>query len=392
MLIAGEKIEQVRSDEQGAAKTDAEITAKYISGEIRIITEQARYSLESIPTLKAMKLDTEPEYQRRGRWDSGKKSRLIESFIMNIPVPPVFLYEFKLAHYEVMDGKQRITAIRDFYNNIFALEGLEYWKELEGRTYSNLPETIRSAIDRRSLSGIVLLYETAQSDPQRSMKLKKLVFERINSGGVELTHQESRNALYNGHMNELCLKLSQDEHFVQLWGISSGNQDTGEEPSEIYKNMTDVELVLRFFAIRQRAEFVGVYTYLSEYLDFYLKQANEFPAPLLNSLEELFIKTMGLIHSVLGEKAFCPYRRNSDGSTIQIGKPSYLMYEPICYVFSKHIGRADEILEKGEIVRTSLVGSIADKSEKFKGRLSNPNYIFERIGILEEALVSALER
>lgn len=391
MLLAGEKIVQLGSDEQGVAKTDAEITAKYISGDIRIVTEQARYFLDSIPTMKSVKIDTTPEYQRRERWNNGKKSRLIESFIMNIPVPPIFLYEHKLAHYEVMDGKQRITAIRDFYNDIFALEGLEYWKELEGRKYSTLPDTIRSAIDRRALSGIVLLYETAQSDPQRSMELKKLVFERINSGGVELTHQESRNALYNGPMNELCLKISQDNNFVQLWGIYSGNIDTGEEPSEIYKNMTDVELVLRFFAIRQRADFVGVYEYLSEYLDFYLKQANSFSDKLLSELEELFTKTMEVIISVLGDKAFCPYRRNPDGSTVQIGKPSYLMYEPICYIFAKYIDRADEILDRREMVRTSLVRSIVDNSDKFKGRLSNPNYIFERISILEVALVSALE-
>lgn len=96
---------------------------------------------------KRYKLD--PEYQRRHRWTNQRKSRLIESFLMNIPVPPVFLYERDLARFEVMDGRQRLTALAEFYGNKFALQGLEYWPELDGRTYNQLPSKIRDGIDRR---------------------------------------------------------------------------------------------------------------------------------------------------------------------------------------------------------------------------------------------------
>ena len=98
-----------------------------------------------------------PDFQRRRRWNNEKKSKLIESFIMNVPIPPIFLYENDFSHYEVMDGLQRLTTIYDFYTDKFELEGLQLWRELNGRTYSSLPEKVKKGIDRRYLSSIILL-------------------------------------------------------------------------------------------------------------------------------------------------------------------------------------------------------------------------------------------
>ena len=92
--------------------SDNEINEKYKKGEIRIVTEQARYPLDSIETmLDSKKYLLNPEYQRRKRWDNARKSRLIESFIMNVPIPPIFLYEIEYSIYEVMDGQQRLKEI-----------------------------------------------------------------------------------------------------------------------------------------------------------------------------------------------------------------------------------------------------------------------------------------
>ena len=144
--------------------SDEEINNKYVSGEVRIVTEQARYPLDSIvPMLDGGKYVLTPEYQRRHRWDQIKKSKLIESFIMNVPIPPVFLYETDYAYYEVMDGLQRLNAIRDFYKNGYELQVLELWPELNGSTYDRLPEKIRQGIDRRYVSSIILLQESARS-------------------------------------------------------------------------------------------------------------------------------------------------------------------------------------------------------------------------------------
>ena len=96
--------------------SDDEINGKYASRELRIVTESNREQLPNF--VEALKrpgwMELRPFYQRRPRWDRYRQSRLIESFIMNIPVPPLFVFESDLAKFEVMDGQQRITAIRDF--------------------------------------------------------------------------------------------------------------------------------------------------------------------------------------------------------------------------------------------------------------------------------------
>lgn len=178
-LFDGESLtfEAVESD-LGQLFPDSVINEKYVRGEIRIVTEQARYPLNTIAQMvESDSYQLSPEYQRRHRWSPERQSRLIESLIMNVPIPPVFLYEYDYSRYEVMDGLQRLTAIHDFYKDKFALTGLAQWRELNGRTYSGLPEKVREGIDRRYLSSVILLKETAKSDIE-ALRLKQLVFER----------------------------------------------------------------------------------------------------------------------------------------------------------------------------------------------------------------------
>jgi uncharacterized protein with ParB-like and HNH nuclease domain len=142
-------------------------------------------------------MNARPFYQRRRRWSAERQSLLIESLLINIPVPPLFLYETQYNTYEVMDGQQRITAIQSFYANELELTGLERWPELNGKTILKLPPKIRAGIDCRSISYVVLLTESAENE-EEALLLKQLVFERLNTGGVELSQQEVRNCIYQG--------------------------------------------------------------------------------------------------------------------------------------------------------------------------------------------------
>ncbi len=214
-LLNGEKLQFSHLTEMSSSTySDNDINKKYVAGEVRIVTEAARYPLSTIPKLLASgDYELNPEFQRRHRWHPQRQSKLIESLIMNVPIPPIFLYEDRYSHYQVMDGLQRLTAIREFYENKLELAGLEEWPELNGRTYKTLPEQVRRGVDRRYLSSIILLQETAKNEAEAN-RLKQLVFERINSGGVRLEPQESRNAIYDGPLNRLCIELSRTPSYA----------------------------------------------------------------------------------------------------------------------------------------------------------------------------------
>jgi hypothetical protein len=321
-FLNGEVFEPEQNAKEGIKEiSDQEINEKYRKGEMRIVTEQGRINLDSIVTmLDSMqngkkKYNLNPEYQRRKRWTNKQKSLLIESFIINVPIPPIFLYEVEYAVYEVMDGLQRLTAIYDFYKEKFALEGLEYWSELEGKKYSQLPDNVKAGIDRRYLSSIILLEETAK-DKEKAEELKQIVFERLNSGGEKLTPQETRNALYNGRFNQMCVKLAENEHFRKMWNFPLENEvenlllkneeelkETKYSANDIksYRKMDDVELVLRFFAYRHVEKLTKT---TEKFLDAFLKKANSFPDETISNLQKLFIDTVDLVYTILGKSAF----------------------------------------------------------------------------------------
>jgi len=117
-----------------------------------------------------------------------------------------------------MDGQQRITALQEFFGGKFELSDLKQWPEINGRTYQyqTLPEKIKAGLDRRSITSIVLLKESTSCEEEAS-SLRETVFERLNTGGVELTRQEIRNALYRGRMNNLIDRLSRMPVFRKAW-------------------------------------------------------------------------------------------------------------------------------------------------------------------------------
>lgn len=385
------------ANQTSTIERDEKINNKYVKGDVRIVTEQARYQLSSVPGMvESADYNLNPEFQRRHRWDNGKRSRLIESFIMNVPIPPVFLYEDSFSHYEVMDGLQRMTSIYEFYRDRFPLESLEEWPELNGRYYSELPEQIRRGIDRRHLSSIILLQETAKTEAE-ALRLKQLVFERINSGGVGLEPQESRNAIYNGPLNQLCIKLARNKFLCKMWGIplpSENEVDTGELPSELLQNesfrkMADVELVLRFFAYRQRLTYQkGA---LKLYLDMFLKQGNLFPQKVFNLYEDLFKQTTELVYETLGESAFWLWRYRAR-KWAWLSRPTTVLYDPIMFVFSKLVDRRKELVARSKAIQDSMPGFYQKHYKSFEGRYTNLSNITERNELFESFIDEALTK
>ncbi len=389
-LLDGERV-SFEADVAAPKATDEELNSRYAKGEIRIVTEQARYPLagilqmlrETLPDESghgAPRYQLDPEYQRRHRWSDTRKSRLIESFLLNVPVPPVFLYERDLARFEVMDGRQRLTALRDFYADRFALTGLEYWSDLDGRRYSQLPSKVRDGIDRRYISSIILLKETAETEVQAGM-LKKLVFERLNSGGVKLGSQETRNAVYSGPLNTLCLQLSENQSFRRMWGIPldpdaagrDGDEDAEDMLDEatasgmrMFQKMEDVELVLRFFAYRQIREFKAGLNKISEFLDMFIERGNRFAPTVLADYRAMFETTIAFVWDALGTEAFTLLDSGRRRAT-------KIVYDPLMYVANSAdvLPHREALVAHKAVLRAELQAMYLANAELFSGRRTN---------------------
>jgi hypothetical protein len=397
-LLPGEELALSGNAGQSTDSSSNEaINQKYIKGDVRIVTEQARYPLSSVQSMvESDDYELNPEFQRRHRWDNTKKSKLIESFIMNVPIPPIFLYEDRFSHYEVMDGLQRMTAIYEFYIDRFSLEGLEEWPELNGRRYSSLPEQIKRGIDRRYLSSVILLQETAKNETEAT-RLKQLVFERINSGGIKLEPQEARNAIFNGPLNKLCIRLARTPALCHMWGIPAPDDDELEQgklchellSNDSFRKMDDVELVLRFFAYRQRLSHQD--GALKDFLDRYLELGNLMSPDVLVQLENLFIETASLVYDVLGFRAFWLWRyRESVAQWNWFGRATKVLYDPIMYVFSQFIPRSRELIEKREVLQDRIKLFYQENYTSFEGRYTNINNNIERNRLLTNFLESIL--
>ena len=368
--------------------SDDEINLKYGSRELRIVTEANREQLPNfVEALKRpgwMKL--RPPYQRRPRWDRERQSRLIESFIMNIPVPPLFVYESDLAKYEVMDGQQRITAILEFYTNIYALEGLQQWPELNGRIYDKLPSEIRKGIDRRSISYIVLLKESAATGEEETL-LRQQVFERLNTGAVKLSHQEIRNSLYQGKFNRLLLEVARNPLYREAWGVPAYTPDEDQKLSdELAKNknyimMRDVEIALRFFALRHAEHYQRG---MKGFLDLYMVRSRSFSDEDINFLKSLFDRTIELAHAVFQETLFKPWepksREWSDKSQVAFA-------DAVMVGLSRHLDHNVLLEERRARILAETMRLFEENPQgTFTGRGNTKQDVQDRIGLFDQML------
>lgn len=284
---------------------------KYATSQLRVVRETKDYQLDYLEhALQPGRelIDISPAYQRRLRWPNKKKSLLIESFLLNIPVPPIFLFERDYNEYEVIDGRQRLDAISSFLSNGFALTGLEYWPELNRKRFRDLPPVLKKGLLRRSLPAVVLLAETkGQGDD--GLDVRRVLFDRLNTGGIRLNPQELRNALYPGGLNALLIKLARSQTFTEVWDIPPYRKGEEQEPSEqllrnpLFASLADAELVLRFFALRD-AILNDRQGSLRLILDRYMA-ANSNPDPtVLAEMNVLFSTCLDRLHGLFGEDTF----------------------------------------------------------------------------------------
>lgn len=313
--IGADEVEEWFNDETSETTSISEDridpAEKYARSQLRVVRETKDYQLDYLKhALQPGKelIDTAPGYQRRLRWNNKKRSLLIESFLLNIPVPPVFLFEHDYNEYEVIDGRQRIETIHSFLANDFALTGLEYWPELDKKRFNDLPTVLQKGLLRRSLSAVVLLAETRGKGPNE-LDVRRVLFDRLNTGGIRLNPQELRNALYPGTLNALLIRLARSTPFTAIWGIPPYQENEENDPSEellkniLFASLADAGLVLRFFALRD-AFLENKSGSLRRILDRYMASNKDIEIEQQKELERLFVTTLTRLEALFDQEPF----------------------------------------------------------------------------------------
>jgi hypothetical protein len=224
-----------------------------------------------------------PHYQRRYVWTDQQASRLIESLIIQCPIPVIYLNQEADETLSVIDGNQRLTSIRRFLENEIALKGLTAYPELEGNRLFELDPRFQRHIVNRTLRCIVILKDT---HPQ----VKFDVFERLNTGATKLTPQELRHGLYYGDLMSLATHVVKESDLLSLLEIKDN------------KRMKAEELVLRFWAMTENFENYRkpLATFINEFSDRNRSLSAENKQRLTNK----YLNTLATVHGLLGALTF----------------------------------------------------------------------------------------
>jgi hypothetical protein len=164
--------------------------------------------------LKNKTIRLSPKFQRKSVWDKTRQSLLIESLMLNIPIAIFYVSDDGAGNWDVVDGLQRLTAIKDFIvEKTLALEGLEFWNKFNTYTIDDLPALPYNQIMETEFNFVII-------EPSTPESVKYNIFKRINTGGVPLSNQEIRHALFQGNGTELLAELAESKSFLEATGES----------------------------------------------------------------------------------------------------------------------------------------------------------------------------
>lgn len=266
-----------------------------------IRVEPKQFSIETtIGKIKKDEIDLNPDFQRKFVWtDITRKSRLIESILLRIPLPMFYLSQDEEGIYHVLDGLQRLTVLKSYLNNEFRLKNLEYLKECEGKFFDKDDNKI-SLEGRyvRRINDTMLHFNVVDANTPEQAKYD--IFRRINTGGKPLNRQEMRNAMATTYTRKLLHRLADLEYFKRATGYSV--KDT---------RFADQELVLRFIGFYMiDNKFLQVNPYkgsMASFLDEIIEVLNKyysFKEEVTSKILFDFDKAMRNSYLLFGERAF----------------------------------------------------------------------------------------
>lgn len=310
----------------------------------RVYTEQGDPEIESLyGKYKRGKLVIQPDFQRHFVWDAKKSSRLIESALLDIPLPVIYLSEEKDGKEYVIDGQQRLTAFFSFIDGQFPdgrdfkLTGLKVFTELNRKSFKEINEELQDKIRYCKIRTITFRRES-EAD------LKFEIFERLNTGAVSLNDQELRNCIYRGPYNELLKELSKDTDFMYLLGLKKPD-----------KRMKDIELVLRFAAFYH-------FTYLNykppmrKFLNNDMEKYQYISEVEAIELKNAFKNAVTIIKSLLDNHAFKRFYKGDEKNPNGYWEPKKFnasLYDILMYSFAKE--EKNKVYQNLDSIREALI-------------------------------------
>ena len=247
-------------------------------------------------------IDLQPAYQRDYVWDLKPElpSRLIESLLLQIPIPPIYFGKMPGQRLEVIDGQQRLTTLIRFVRNDFSLQRLQRISTLNGKYFRDMSEEHQAMVLDATIRTIVI-------DAGRNHNLRYEVFERLNRGSMPLNEQELRNCVYRGLFCDLLAELEKDS----IWRKVKG----GDKPDPRF---LEREMILRFFAFTNRIDhYAGnLKRFLNDYMDTYAPKDQA----QINAQAALFRQTMQNIYNVFGSNAAHLYSTGTEDRPTTEGK------------------------------------------------------------------------
>jgi hypothetical protein len=354
---------------------DVAIVRPFDPERIKVITEPAIVSL-IIKRIDETEIDLAPNFQRRARiWDHGRKSRLIESLLLRIPLPVFYVSADAKARWSVVDGVQRLTTIYDFRKGEFELRGLEYLTQLEGNRFVQLPRPFQRRIEETTLQ----VHRIQDGTPEEVMIN---IFKRINTGGISLTAQEIRNALNKGPAREFLRELAASDEFRLA---------TDESVSD--DRMDAQECVLRFMAFRLThwEKYATDIAALDLFLNQTMRRLSEFKAADRERLATDFRRAMAYATAIFDNDAFRK-RYEPDARRKMVSKALFEAWSVNLAARSKD--ELDRLARRKTRVRTAFM-DLMNTDPEFEISISSstgtPRRVVKRFSAIQKLIEMALQ-
>ena len=282
-------------------------------------------------------LDLAPAFQRSYVWDDKKASLLVESILLKIPIPSIYLAEEEDGKYTIVDGQQRLRSFIRFIDNEFKLKKLMLLTDIEGKLFKDLDEDMQKKIRRASLPTIEIRKDTTPI-------VKFEIFERLNVGSVKLTDQELRNCVYRGKYNNLIKELSEDKCFLHLLGFKNKIRD----------RMQEREFVLHFLAFYNQT-YLEYKSPMKQFLNREMENNKTITDEKIMLMRQAFIDAIFLTNTVFGEKGFRRFTLgNQENPNSKWKKPINIgLFEITMCGFKKY--KRDHIIEYGDVIKEKLI-------------------------------------